>query len=245
MRIAHASIDENRHIKGGQAGNQSGKEVCIRQWYKKPWSVLLRHPRREVREDIAKIAETLCSPPVNQLIGYDQAERNTFHTIAKKYNYNLDEFIRAKELCETDCSAFVTCVCLFAGLNSLEYTGNAPTTSTMKNTFKKAGFNVLTDDKYVSGIDYLSRGDILLKPGSHVVIVIDDGALYGKESVYFPAYEGGAFSLVDALKEMGIDSSRKNRAKIYAANLDDRYTFSAAQNAAMLILLRSGKLKRP
>lgn len=245
MRIAHASIDENKHIKGGQAGNQSGKEVCIRQWYKKPWTILLRHPSREVRDDIGRIAETLCTPPVNQLIGYDQAERNTFHTIARKYNYDLDDYIRAKELSETDCSAFVTCVCLFAGISKLEYNGNAPTTRTMKSAFKDAGFNVLTDSRYVDGIEYLSRGDILLKPGSHVVIVLDNGSWYGKESKYYPAYKGKSFSITDALKELGIDASRKNRAKIYAANLNDKYTFSAAQNSAMLALLRDGKLKRP
>lgn len=245
MRIAHASLDENRTTKNGQAGNQNGKEVCIRQWYNKPWTVLLRHPNRDVREQIATIAETLASPPYNTLIGYDQNERNSFHKVAQSVGYNLLDFINRHELCETDCSAFVTCVCLFAGLKKLEYTGNAPTTSTMKSTFKAAGFNVLTDSRYVSGIDYLSKGDILLKPGSHVVIVLDDGALYGKETNVFPRYSGDSKSISDALKEMGIDNSKKYRAKIYAANFPDKYKFSYSQNVAMLVLLQDGRLKRP
>ena len=28
--IAHASLDEHGNIKGGNAGDQTGKEVCIR-----------------------------------------------------------------------------------------------------------------------------------------------------------------------------------------------------------------------
>lgn len=245
MRIAHASIDENKTIKGGQAGNQTGKEVCVRQWYKKPWTVLLRHPDRLVRERIAAIAEALASPPANRIIGYDQNQRNTFHTIALKYKYNLLDFINAAEPCETDCSAFVTCVCLFAGLNKLEYSGNAPTTSSMKGVFKQAGFNVLTDSRYVDGTDYLSKGDILLKPGAHVVIVLDDGPMLNKESGYFPKYTGRSYSIADALKEMGIDNSRKNRARIYAENFPDKYTYSGAQNASMLSRLKEGTLKRP
>lgn len=178
IRIAHASIDENRGIRNGKAGNQTGREVCIRSWYSKPWTVILRHPDRRVREQIATIAETLASPPYNSLIGYDQYQRNTFHDVAKKCNYNMLDFINEHELCETDCSAFVTTICLFAGLNKLEYTKNAPTTSTMKNVFGAAGFNVLTDNKYLGVTDHLSKGDILLRPGSHTVIVLDDGRLY-------------------------------------------------------------------
>ena len=30
IKIGHASIDENGKITGGKAGDQTGKEVCIR-----------------------------------------------------------------------------------------------------------------------------------------------------------------------------------------------------------------------
>lgn len=245
MRIAHASCDENRNTKNGQAGNQNGREVCVRTWYNKPWTVCLRHPDRKVREQIADIAEMLATPPVNSLIGYDQNERNSLHNVAKSCKYDIVEFINAHELCETDCSAFVTCVCLFAGLKQLEYSGNAPTTSTMKATFKKAGFNVLTDEKYVSMTDYLSKGDILLKPSAHTAIVLDDGEAYGNESAYFPRYHGASHSIADALKELGIDNSQKYRGKIYAANFPDKYTRSFDQNVKMLDRLKEGILKRP
>lgn len=247
MRIAHASIDENKHTSGGNAGNQSGKEVCIRQWYSKPWTILLRYPDRKTRERIATIAETLASPPVNKLIGYDQNERNSLHVAARASRYNLLDFVNTNVLCETDCSAFVTCVCLFAGINKLEYTDNAPTTATMKSVFKKAGFEVITDSKYVSDIGHLSKGDILLKPNSHTVIVLDDGLLYDKPAkiVYYPKYDGLGNSISDALRAVGEDSSKSTRKKIYNANFTDEYRYTAKQNTAMLILLKQGALIKP
>lgn len=207
----------------------------------------LRHPDRKVRERIADNAEILATPPVNSLIGYDQNQRNTFHTVAQSCKYDIVEFINAHELCETDCSAFVVCVCLFAGLKQLEYTGNAPTTSTMKSVFKKAGFNVLTDEKYVSKSDYLSKGDILLKPSGHTVIVLDDGDKYGVVSSidYYPSCAEYHVSIVDALKTIGVDSSKDNRRKIYNANFKDKYKATAKQNRDMLELLKAGRLKKP
>lgn len=243
MRIAHASCDENRKSKNGQAGDQTGKEVCVRSWYSKPWTVLLRYPDRSVRQRIAEIAEILAN---DNLIGYDQNERNSLHGVLKACDYDLNTFFLRGQKVETDCSAFVTCVCIAAGIKGLEYTGNAPTTATMKSVFKKSGFEVLTDEKYVTQSDYLSEGDILLKPSSHTVIVLDDGDKYGKTSIsYFPSCESYHGSIVDALKSIGVDSSKDNRRKIYKANFPDKYVASGKQNRDLLKKLKDGKLIRP
>lgn len=243
MRIAHASIDENKTTKNGQAGDQTGKEVCVRSWYSKPWTVLLRYPDRSVRQRIAEIAEILAN---DNLIGYDQNERNSLHDVLKTCDYDLNTFFLRGQKVETDCSAFVTCVCIAAGIKSLEYAGNAPTTSTMKSVFKKSGFEVLTDEKYVTQSDYLSEGDILLKPSSHTVIVLDDGEKYGKTSIsYFPSCESYHGSIVDALKSIGVDSSKDNRRKIYKANFSDKYVASGKQNRDLLKKLKDGNLIRP
>lgn len=42
IKIGHASINENGKTKNGQAGDQTNKEVCVRSWYSKPWSFVLR-----------------------------------------------------------------------------------------------------------------------------------------------------------------------------------------------------------
>ena len=38
VKIGHASIDENGKAAGGKAGDQTGREVCVRDWdwYNKP-----------------------------------------------------------------------------------------------------------------------------------------------------------------------------------------------------------------
>ena len=117
----------------------------------------------------------------------------------------------------------------------------------MKSVFKKAGFNVLTDEKYVSKTDYLSKGDILLKPSAHTVIVLDDGDKYGQvhNILYFPACASYHISIVDALKQIGVDSSKDNRRKIYSVNFSDKYKATSKQNRDMLDLLKKGRLIKP
>ena len=170
VRIGHASIDERGKAKGGAAGDQTGKEVCIRTWYSKPWKVLLRAKDENVAERMAQACEAGCR---NDNIGYDQNQRNTLHTQAQKTGYDLSKVGK----CETDCSAFMTVCAIAAGVTALEYSGNAPTTSTMRAKFTASGaFSALTAAKYLTGTQYLKRGDILLAPGSHTAMVLDTGA---------------------------------------------------------------------
>lgn len=56
-----------------------------------------------------------------------------------------------------------------------------------------------------------------------------------------PEYTGS--SIVDALKSIGVDSSKAFRTKIAKANGIENYTGTAAQNKKMLSLLKEGKLK--
>lgn len=171
VTIGHASIDERGKASGGRAGDQTGREVCTRSWYSKGWKYCLRPKSATVAERMAKACEQGCA---NNKIGYDQSQRNSLHYYAKRCGYNL-AIINTK--CETDCSAFMTVCALAGGVSALEYSGNAPTTSTMVDKFRTTGaFNVLTDSKYLTGDAYLKRGDILVKPGSHTVMVLSNGA---------------------------------------------------------------------
>ncbi len=55
---------------------------------------------------------------------------------------------------------------------------NAPTTRTLEKVLLESGaFAALTESKYLIGSAYLREGDILLNPGSHVVMVLDDGPM--------------------------------------------------------------------
>ena len=172
VRIAHASIDERGKITGGSAGDQTGKEVCIRSWYSKPWQYVIRCKDRPMREKIAYAMETACK---NENIGYDQSQRNTLLTNARKVGYNP---AKVTVKCETDCSALVALACIYAGIpeTSLVMDGNSATTSTLRKRLLATGkFDTMSDRKYTSESAYLMRGDILLKEGSHVVVVLDNG----------------------------------------------------------------------
>ena len=169
IKIGHASISEKGTITGN-VGDNNGKEVCTRSWYNGGWQFVLRPKSSTVAEKSAKACEKGCA---NNSIGYDQNQRNTLNTQAKKVGYDLS---KVTTKCETDCSAFMT-VCAISGGADVEYGSNGPTTSTMKSKFSASGdYNVLTDSKYLTSDKYLKRGDILVKAGSHTVMALENGS---------------------------------------------------------------------
>lgn len=179
--IGHASIDENGKAHGGRAGDQTGKEVCVRSWYKNGWSVVLRPKDPATAEKMARFCEAVCANP---LVGYDQWQRNTLRDRAREAGWDGAKIDTG---CETDCSAFMTVCAEAAGVNvSCCYLSlgngqwNAPVTSTMRAKFKATGaFEVLTDSKYLTTDKYLKRGDVLVKETAHTVMALTDGELAG------------------------------------------------------------------
>lgn len=95
--IGHASISETGGINGAK-GDSTGKEVCTREWYGKPWDFIAIHPDASVREKIAATCEAGCA---NNNIGYGQSDRNTLYAQAKAVAYDLSK-ITTK--CNCDCS---------------------------------------------------------------------------------------------------------------------------------------------
>lgn len=173
--IGHACIDENGRASGGQAGDQTGKEVCTRSWYAGGWDVVLRPVSAAVAEKMAAACEALCK---GNLVGYDQGQRNTLWDELEKVGWNT---AKLKTRCETDCSAFVSACARCAGINVPRAAlgggmYNAPITQTMRAAFSSTGaFQVLTEAKYLAGDAYLRRGDILLRQSGHTAMVLGDG----------------------------------------------------------------------
>ncbi|MDL2301471.1 peptidoglycan-binding protein [Lachnospiraceae bacterium OttesenSCG-928-D06] len=166
IKIGHASKDENGKIAGGVSGDQTGKEVCTRTWYNYNWNYVLRCKNSSKAELIASACEKAC---LNNKIGYDQNQRTTLYTQACKVNHDLSKITTP---CECDCSS-LACECAIASGISVAYN---LTTSTMKAGFSKTGmFDVLTESKYLTTDTYLKRGDILVRPGYHTVIVLETG----------------------------------------------------------------------
>ena len=169
--IGHASQDENKKISGGISGDQTGKEVCTRNWYSKPWDYVLRCKDSSKAEIMAKSCEKACA---NNNIGYDQKQRNTLRIQAYLRCFDLSLI---NTPCECDCSSLMAVCAECAGIH-IPYNGNnAPTTRTMKNAFNSTGlFQILTGTQYTASSNMLKRGDILVKEGSHTVMVLSNGA---------------------------------------------------------------------
>lgn len=168
IRIAHASISEHGTVNGSK-GDQTGREVCIRNWWNFGYSYVLRVKNDQIR---AKMIQNAIDGANNNNIGYSQADRNSLHTLLRANGYNFKTVGR----CNTDCSAFITAICIGAGLTSLEYSGNAPTTSTLKSALLNTGmFEIFTKSDLLNTDKNLLQGDILLAPGNHVVIALDTG----------------------------------------------------------------------
>lgn len=188
VRIGHASIGDKGKVKGGTAGDQTGREVCIRSWYNGKWGFLARAREAEVAEKIAAACEAGCA---NGNIGYDQNQRNTLNKRAKQVGYDLSKIDIP---CETDCSAFVSVCVQAAGVEVPCSGGNAPTTSTLKTVLRETGaFDIYTAGCYLTGSAYLRRGDILVRPGKHTVMVLDDGEKADESNLCLPLLTKGSY----------------------------------------------------
>lgn len=170
--ISNTGHDENGRYHGGTAGDQGG-EYTLRSWYNRPWTVVLRHPDAAVA---LKIAQLAIDAALNDKIGYDQYQRNTFWRQLEKVGYEPAKITVA---CETDCTESTTAIVKAVGylldipvLASIEldtYSGN------MKARFVAAGFTALTASRYLTGYQYLQPGDVLLYEGHHAAINITAG----------------------------------------------------------------------
>lgn len=169
--IGHASISEKGTVNGTK-GDSTGKEVCIRSWYNKPWSFMAIHPDAGVRERHAKAIEAACN---NNNIGYGQADRNTANTEAKKVGYVISNI---KTKCNTDCSALQNLCAVAAKTPNVTYGSNGWTTSTMKEKLRAAGYIIIQESKYLSSEKYCVRGAIYVKTGSHTVCGLTNGSNY-------------------------------------------------------------------
>lgn len=164
--ISNSGSDENGKYKGGKAGDQSGKEWYLRKWYDRPWTCVLRWPDINVG---TLLAQLVIAAALNDKIGYDQGQRYTYQEQLKKVGWLPGKITTP---CEEDCTAGVNANVHAAGhllgisaLLSIPETGVR--SGNMRKYYKAAGFQVLTDSKYLKNGDYLLPGDVLLYDNHH------------------------------------------------------------------------------
>jgi hypothetical protein len=182
--ISNSGSDENGGTKGGAAGDQTGKEFRLRSWYPRPWTCVLRWPDINVGTLLAELG---IDAALNNKIGYDQWQRDTYWKQLKAVGYLPKNVAVA---CEEDCTAGVN-----ANVHAAAYLLDIPAlkaipetgvrSSNMRKYYSAAGFAVLTDSKYLTSGDYLLPGDILLYDNHHAATNVTKGskASYTYENV--------------------------------------------------------------
>lgn len=185
VKIGHASIDERGKVSGGKVGDQTKKEICIRDWYKKPWNVMLICTDTKIADKAADYMEAICK---NDNYGYDQSQRTTGYESIKKNGV-------AKGKGEFDCSSLVASCYRLAGL---DVSVNC-TTRNLKAALVATGkFKVYTDDSHVDTSAYAKRGAVYLSEGHHVVMALGSGSKASKSSSKSSSTSAGTLYKVTA-----------------------------------------------
>lgn len=164
--IGHSARDENGKYQNGQAGDQTGREVCKETYYnhKQGW-VGLRAKDGEIAELIAQCMEDACA---NDCIGYDQNQRLTLYDTVRNLNFKCD-INTLKVKVECDCSSLVRVCLAYAGV----HVGNF-NTSDEKSVI--LGTGMFIEFTVASNGSNLKRGDILVtKTKGHTIVILSNG----------------------------------------------------------------------
>lgn len=170
IKIAHASIDENGKIIGGKAGDQTGKEVCVRSYYmsSKGWYMF-----RFISVQYAEaMAEAMKQAAENKYIGYDQGERLDIMASLKKYG----SMKKIAEPTECDCSSLIrACIYQATGKDVGNFTTDSePTVLAKSGLFKKK--------VSVTASTEICDGDILVtKKKGHTVAAVSGNSRQKKK----------------------------------------------------------------
>ncbi len=164
MFIGSARIDENGRISGGRAGDQTGAEVAIEDYYKssKGWRAF-RAKDESKQRGLARAMRDACK---NSNIGYDQSERNSLFKEAEKHLFNIS---LVSVPVECDCSSLVRVCCAFVGIGLSDFsTANEADILLSSGYFDEVKFTQTTGKG-------LKEGDILVtKTKGHTVIVVSE-----------------------------------------------------------------------
>lgn len=212
-KLSNSGHDERGQYSNGQAGDQGG-EWTICDWYQYPWDggwlCVLRYPDAKVRELIAQLAIEAAN---NNKIGYDQNQRYTYWDQLKAVGYRPANITVA---CQSDCSAGVIANVKSAGnilgIAALKNLG-ATYTGNMRSGFAAAGFQVLTDSKYLTSSAYLVPGDILLNDYDHTCTNLGIGSKSG--------YSSSASSTQDVGKNNSSLSTKEVQTRLKAVGWTD------------------------
>ena len=152
-KIANASKNENGKYEGGTPGDQTHEEVYVRDFYNRPWNVMLRYTNSN--KDLEKkvrlaISEYAILAANNDNIGYDKTTRAEFYNQVSKVNYDISSLTTP---CAADCSSFVATIVVIVGhklgVNELTSLSSLPDTKGMRGSYTRVGFTAYKDSQYL------------------------------------------------------------------------------------------------
>ena len=214
-KLIHARYTENGDSGwNGKAvaGDQTGNEVSVTDFYNAPWDFALRYFNWETAKEFVMIAMKLAACVK---VGYDQSQRNDLYKELKAYNFNVDKFILSGKKVECDCSSFIyACLCVL--LPNLRSDKNAPTTADMEEYYKNKGFTVLKGNEYLNGKKNIT-GDIMVRAGHHTAIFQSDVDFVAK---YPTEVESALTIIAQAVLKGTFGNMPERKDKIYRAVQD-------------------------
>ena len=197
VKIGHASISERGTISG-KAGDQTGKEVFTRNWYKhsKGW-VTLEFIDPKMGEYAAEAMEMACANPD---IGYNQYENQTLWNDIKPSGWNPS---KTTKKVNTDCARLIRVCVQYAvekmGLDIIIpdfYTASEVAVLMATGLFKKH-----TEAKYNTQDAYLKRGMIqVTKTKGHTLMILSNGSKVNAAPISEKAYVLGERTLRNGME---------------------------------------------
>lgn len=163
-KFAWASIDERGKATGGKAGDQTGREVLVGDYYYFGQDEVIRFKDKKYGRKAGKIAKALAKC---DSIGYNQSERYQLPNLASKNGWDYKKLLKALKTHKVncDCSSFASTVINLAYGKKLI---PISTTATIWQNCKKTGkFKWL---KVAQAKKKWHKGDMPNKANNHIII---------------------------------------------------------------------------
>jgi len=167
VKIVHAVGDENGGGYGGQAGDQTGREIRVQNWYNRDggWAVVLECTDSALA---ARAVDFAIKIAADDSFGYDKTDRATGLQAIQSAGGDVS----SAEDSEFDCSSLARAVYYLAGLKVANVS-----THNMEKVFVATGkFIAHREPEWRESADYAKKGCLYLTAGKHVAIVISNGS---------------------------------------------------------------------
>lgn len=176
VMCAWASSNERGKLKGGNPGDQTGREVKCGSIYNFGQTRVYRCTNRSRAVKIGAAAKAIA---LNNYFGYCQTHRSSGYIALKNTGWIV---ANVKTKCEVDCSELAVCSVNVAFskamLSSSVYSGNIGKALIATGYFKE-----LTASKYLGKSEYIKCGDIIVAPGKHVIVAYTDGSKTSQNTI--------------------------------------------------------------